>query len=413
MRLWRRSKDEGALTFTAAAEPPWAAVCFAVVFLLFAALTLAGVDLPLGVKAVPLLLVIPVGAALVLSWVVGRRTTKGNVDVFDTDDGRELRLFDGRQAEGIRLSELASVSREQEGEAPALTLTDLRGASVTIPLGIWANEDRLLELIELAMKDTGASGTVGPSVPVHTPAWIMPVRIAGVLVSGVSLLVLLDGLPPRGGERVERVTPGRIEETRGRTTQPFAGSRPCNVYVVPMDRPSEERANDVSRSLAQRLSLVPCAMPSFAIDVQALDSAREQLDAPFLAGKLSEQFLAVWDDRPSAVIGITEHDQFSSGDPGLRFVFGSAFRNNLQGFAAISTARMGSGEGRQRRLETMAMRYVGLYYFGLELSSDRSSALYHTIRSRGDLDRMRPEFSDPPPSDIDLRAARARYLASG
>jgi len=408
--LRKRRKAEGELTFTAAAEPPWPGACFAGVLGLFAVLVVAGVNLP--PEVFPFL--IPMGAALALTWVVGKRTSRGNVDVFDGGSGREIRLWDGRRAAGVQLHELASVSREQEGEPPALTLTDLCGSSVTIPLGLWAQEDRMLEVIDHARKETGASGGVGHPVHVHKPAWIAPARIAFLLIIAASIVTVVSQLPQDESEpSAELVTPARIAETAGRPTSPFAGSRPCNVYVVPLDRPSEERANDLARALAERVSLLPCAMPSAAIDPQALDAGRAQLDGAALAVDLFDLFVAEWEDRPSTVVGITEHDLFSSEERGPSFVFGASFGNDaLQGFGVISTARMGTGDGLERRLETMAMRYVGLYYFGLETSEDASSALYHTIMSRDDLDRMRPQFADPQPSDLDLRQARARYLAT-
>ncbi|MGH3134471.1 MAG: hypothetical protein ACRDNY_12160 [Gaiellaceae bacterium] len=78
----------------------------------------------------------------------------------------------------------------------------------------------------------------------------------------------------------------------------------------------------------------------------------------------------------------------------------------------ISTARMGSGEDRFQRLETMTMRYLGFLYFGFPPSPEPDSALYETILGLPDLDRMRPQYSDPPPTDAELRAARERFLNS-
>jgi hypothetical protein len=404
----RRARSRDTLTFSAASHPPLAAACFALVLALTAVLVLAGFDL--GSEL--LTYFVALGAAFVLSSLVGRLRPESVVEISEGSNGRELRLWHGRRAAEIHLDELASVRWEHDVGHPTLTLTDLRGASLTIPLGTWTDEERLLEELEAAARAAGASGSVGHAVPVRKPPWIAPTRFAAAAVTALALFALVVEL--RDDEpAVERVTPTRIEATSGGTTSPFAGSRPCSVYVVPLDRPSEERANDIARALT-RFPVLPCAMPSLALDTRALEPEREQLDGSILAGSLSELFVAEWKERPSTIIGITEHDLFSSADPSLRFVFGFAFGNlDLQGFAAISTARMGSGEARMRRLETMVVRYVGLHYFGLEPSEDSTSALYRTITGRADLDRMRPELAEPPPSQIDLRNARAQFLFGG
>lgn len=61
----------------------------------------------------------------------------------------------------------------------------------------------------------------------------------------------------------------------------------------------------------------------------------------------------------------------------------------------------------------MAVRYVGVGYFGLELDSQPGSALYETIDSRDDLDDLRPQLGEPPLSELELRHARAILLAGG
>jgi hypothetical protein len=71
---------------------------------------------------------------------------------------------------------------------------------------------------------------------------------------------------------------------------------------------------------------------------------------------------------------------------------------------------MGGGADRLRRLETMAMRYVGFLYYGLSQNPDPASALHPTVLSLDNLDRMRPQFSDPSPTSEQLRDARVRFL---
>ncbi|MGH3111447.1 MAG: hypothetical protein ACRDQT_11070 [Gaiellaceae bacterium] len=410
MRLLGRRRDAEDLTFTLAAEPPWLSLGAAAALWLFAALALVGVELPPA--SFPLL--VPVLLALAFGWIVAKRLgADTNVDVFEGESGRELRLWDGGRGQSVRLRELATVSREVAGAPPTLTLSDLQSGTVTIPLGVWARERRLLDEVHHAITQSGAKGAVGNPVIVRRPAWVAPIRIATPLVMFVAIAVLIARIPESAGEpALEPVTRERLAETAGLSAQPFAGTRRCEVYVVPLDRPSEGRARSLARSLRRLLPVSACPTPSHSLDPEALDGERGQLDGSIIAGQLFNLFLSVWESRPASVVGITQHDLFTSASRELRFTFGFSFRNATpQAFSALSTARMGSSDDRMRRLETMAVRYLGTYHFGLELSDDRESALYHTIRSRDDLDRMRPQLSDPPPTEASLRVARQRFLA--
>ncbi len=408
MRLWRRRDTGQVLELTPAARPPVELACLAFAFGLAAALVVSGVDLPFG----PLAVLLPLAAAIALAWVVGRLRGERSVEVIDGLDGRELRYRRGRDAERVVLAELSSVSREPEGEPPVLTLTDLRGATVAVPLGVWTDELRLLDEVDSAATAAGASGVAGLPVDVRRPGWVVPARIALAAVAFASAVVLVGGIPDE--EPVERVTPERIAASAGSTQSPFAGSLPCTVYVVPLDRASQEHANEISRRLAMGLPVQPCAVSSsLALDTRALDLERGQLDASALTGGLRDLFVAEHGERTSTVVGVTEHDLYSSASPEDRFAFGFSLRDDehRRGFSVISTARMGSGDDLARRLQTMAVRYVGLGYFGLELGRERASALYETIRSRSDLDRMSPQLGDPPLTESELRQARARFLA--
>jgi hypothetical protein len=409
MQLWpRRGKSQEALELSEAAHPPWAAAPFAVVFALAAALAVAGVDLP--PEQFPL--AIPFVVAFALFVVFAKRDRERGLSLFEGPDGRELGYWDGVRAQRVSLDELASVSREQPGEPPSLTLTDLRSATAVVPLGTWTKEARLLEEVEQAREAAGAVGTAGNPVLVHRPAWILPTRVALVTVMVFSVAVLVSATGSEE-DRVERVTPERIAANAGATASPFAGSLPCTVYVLPLGRASQDHADEVSRRLAMDLPVQPCSLPSLTLDTRALDVERGQLDASMLTGQVRDLFVAEWGDRPATVVGVTEHDLFSSASPDDRFVFGFLFPETPfhRGFGVISTARMGSGEDLARRLQTMSVRHVGVGYFGLERDSEQQSALYETIRSRADLDRMRPQLGDPPLSELELRHARALLLA--
>jgi hypothetical protein len=240
------------------------------------------------------------------------------------------------------------------------------------------------------------------------------VRVAIALAIVTVWAIANFALPERGDSQIDPVTPALLEATAGDTPQPFFESAACDVYVVPMDRESQASAGVVSRSLSRRTSLETCTTSSLRLDVALIDFHRNQLNAGFLMSRLSTAFRSVWGMRASTVIGFTELDMFSPYRPDWGFVFGSGgIIDRPQGYGVISTARMGSGDDRIRRLETMALRYLGFYYFGLPQSSNPTTALYSTIRGLDDLDRMQPQFSVPPPTEAELRAARKLFIHGG
>jgi len=241
---------------------------------------------------------------------------------------------------------------------------------------------------------------------------LFEVLVGALVLGGVlgGLIVLLDRDSPDPG--IPPVTSERIELTLGATIQPFAPDRACGVYVVPIDGPSERVATRLARALPHRVPVRACATSSFRLDLAAFDRQREQVDAVIVSDQLARAFQDARGIAPATILGVTALDIYSSAFSEDEFDFGVAKRfPQKQGFAVVSTARMESGENRFRRLETMAMRYVGLLYFGLPESSSTTSALAPAPRSLEELDLLQPQFSDPPASTAELVAARKEFLA--
>jgi hypothetical protein len=237
--------------------------------------------------------------------------------------------------------------------------------------------------------------------------------VARLLPVAIFLTVLAVNLVGSfaGAEKSHGVTPEDIQRTSGLTGYPFAGSRACDVYVVPLDRPSEDESAAIARFVARRVHVSACVTSSTALSPEILDAFRHQVNVGLLIDRMIDAFRPVWHKRPSTILGITALDVYWPAQPDWRFAFaGTATVGRTQGYAAVSTARFGSGTAHRRRLETMAMRYVGYLYFGLHPVADEHSALYPTLLGLDDLDRMRPQFSDPPPSANALRRARIRFL---
>jgi predicted Zn-dependent protease len=240
---------------------------------------------------------------------------------------------------------------------------------------------------------------------------IVAAILASVLVLG-GLAYLLVGRESSAVD-IPAVTAERVELTLGATAQPFAAGRSCDVYVVPVDASSGELAGRLARALPGRVPVEACPTPSFRLDPSAVDHRREQLDAVIVADQLARAFQDTRGITPATILGVTALDMYSSAFTSDPFDFGAAkqFRQQNQGFAVVSTARMGSGEERFTRLETMAMRYLGLLHFSLPESSSPTSALVPSVRTLEDLDRLEPRFSDPQPSNAELVAARNELLS--
>ena len=235
------------------------------------------------------------------------------------------------------------------------------------------------------------------------------VLVLGGVSGGLALLLDDSELPD---PEVPPVASERVEATLGATAQPFAMGRACDVYVVPVDSTSGSVAKRLARALPRRVPVRVCLTPSFRLDLAAFDRRREQLDAVIVSDQLARAFQDSRGITPSTIVGVTALDIYSSAFAEDDFDFGVAKQfPQRQGFAVVSTARMESGEDRFRRLETMAMRYVGLLYFGLSESSSTTSALGPAPRSLDELDLLEPQLSDPPPSNAELDASREAFLA--
>jgi predicted Zn-dependent protease len=239
---------------------------------------------------------------------------------------------------------------------------------------------------------------------------VVAVLLAGGVLGGLAYLLVGDD---SSAPEIPAVNAERVDLTLGATAQPFAPDRACGVYVVPVDNPSEGVAARLARALPRMVPVKACATSSFRLDPSALDHRREQVDAVIVADQLARAFQDARGVAPATILGITSLDMYSSAFATDPFDFGVAkqFSQQKQGFAVVSTARMGFGAELAKRLDTMAMRYVGLLYFGLPESSSPTSALAPSARTLEELDLLEPRFSDPQPSDAELVAARKEFLS--
>jgi predicted Zn-dependent protease len=251
---------------------------------------------------------------------------------------------------------------------------------------------------------------VGPSRALAGALIVAAVLVVGGVLASLAFLLVDDD---SSALEIPAVTAERVDLTLGATAQPFSPDRACGVYVVPVDNASERFAARLARMLPRRAPVQACATPSFRLDPSAVDHQREQVDAVIVADQLARAFQDARGIAPATILGVTALDMYSSTFATDPFDFGAAkqFPQQKQGFAVVSSARMGSGAELAKRLDTMAMRYVGLLYFGLPESSSPTSALAPPPRTLEELDLLEPRFDNPQPSDAELVAARKEFLS--
>jgi hypothetical protein len=147
--------------------------------------------------------------------------------------------------------------------------------------------------------------------------------VARLLPVAIFLAVLAVNLVGSfaGAEKSHGVTPEDIQRTSGLTGYPFAGSRACDVYVVPLDRPSEDESAAIARFVARRVHVSSCVTPSVALSPEILDAFRHQVNVGLLIDRMIDAFRPIWHKRPSTILGITALDVYWPARPDWRFAF--------------------------------------------------------------------------------------------
>jgi predicted Zn-dependent protease len=141
--------------------------------------------------------------------------------------------------------------------------------------------------------------------------------------------------------------------------------------------------------------LTPSAIPE-----DAIDPGRNQVDGPSLIEYMERLFPDDAMDPEAVLIGLTPMDIYDR-ESHYRYLFGSrgsfedprgvvsTYRMQL---AATAPAERDKVISWTRKLVT---KYIGLFYYGLEVSDDQKSPMYNNILSVRDLDRMSEPLSLP------------------
>jgi predicted Zn-dependent protease len=211
--------------------------------------------------------------------------------------------------------------------------------------------------------------------------------IVALATTGAAAVLAVSGQAQNGFA----VTPASPIET---PTPPIAVPSPPvarNVYLAPFGDFPRANVEALVEHYRERYGLTVEIAPSIPLPDGALNRKRNQLIAEGLVEAIAATDLAA-SDPEAVIIGLTDEDVYIESMD-WRFAYGLRSGETL---AVVSTARMDAlraDEARQMdRLRKMVTRDVGILYYGLALSDDRSSVLYKDILGPDDLDRMTEDF---------------------
>lgn len=212
--------------------------------------------------------------------------------------------------------------------------------------------------------------------------------IVGLATTGAVAVLMVNSGQPRNGFAV---TPASPIETPG---PPIAVPSPPvarNVYLAPFGEFPLATAEALVEHYRARYGLTVEIAPSIPLPDGALNRKRNQLIAEQLVEAIAATELAA-SDPGAIIIGLTDEDVYIESMD-WRYAYGLRSGETL---AVVSTARMNvlraNATKRLERLRKMVTRDLGILYYGLALSDDRSSVLYKDILGPDDLDRMTEDF---------------------
>lgn len=166
-----------------------------------------------------------------------------------------------------------------------------------------------------------------------------------------------------------------------------------SVYLSPLDGFPVAMLEQLADFYAVRYDLRVEVLPA-ADAGGAWDPTRGQMVAEDALGVIRTAY-PEGTDQAAVVIAITHQDLYILNRPDWAWAFGWREQGRL---GVISTARMLSGtelfpeDFVMARLRKMITKYIGVLYFELPQSDDRSSVLYGNILGLGDLDAMGEDF---------------------
>lgn len=198
----------------------------------------------------------------------------------------------------------------------------------------------------------------------------------GALLAGVALLVLRPGAAM--GE-----------------TPPLKGVG--KVYFVPIGQFSSPSMPQLMVYYKRTFGLTIEVMSGLQFESSVLDFDRRQVIAEELIALMKRQYPQLANDPQAILIGITNVDMYIRQMVEWQWAF--SFRQEGR-FAVVSSARMDPGNWDlppdsallHTRLQKMISKNLGILYYRLPESKDRSSVVFGPILGLDDLDSIGEDF---------------------
>jgi hypothetical protein len=317
-------------------------------------------------------LAIGVAAGYFLNWWVAVPALGNGVLVaglrparirLERDERGALHLVKGRgNGTSIDLSRLTGVTSVGD----QCDLSDEDGARVSFLLDERlrneVNDAALRRRLELSRETEDVLAGRGPSrvgfglLVLFTPGVLIPVLAAGFAV------LFGGGITVQRAKAVDASALRAANAVPGAVANPFSGSDPRELYLVPLDATSQHRLPRLSHVLAERFGMQGTLVMPLVVGVGMVDRHRRQLDGWRVAVRLLTAHQAAHPGRPEIVIAVTRLDTFDSRFPADHFAFMTSLassHNEICG-GLISTARFHVWPGSvERRLDKMAGRLLG------------------------------------------------------
>ena len=298
---------------------------------------------------------------------------------------------------------------EVELHAGGYLLRDRSGTTMVAPL-----DERLRHEVAAAAARQGLALAPETDIALQVGVvgeprrWLPLISVGWTAFMSVGFLALAIGFG--GGIDLRRDYRVEVEELRaddfpGPPANWFAaGPDARELYLVPLDRPSQRRLARLSRSLERAFGMRPAVTPGWSLDPALLDRGRGQIDGWRTLQWLAESHDAVHEDTPAIIVGVTDHDTWNPQFQDSRYALITSFEwHDWRGCGGvISTARVHLWPGSvDERLAKLAGRLVA-----------RCLRIPETIVVRGasDVDAL-DERGGADPATIAERVAARRALS--
>ena len=233
---------------------------------------------------------------------------------------------------------------------------------------------------------------------VFPETWMGRIMLALAFLAGCGVLVVFALFA--GFEReyapIEGPCPSAYPECMEAETSltemstPTCGEFPPRVCLAPLGRVSPELVTHLVEYYEGEYGLSIQVITPAAIPEGLMNEDRGQVDILDLQELMLTRFPGGWDNSYSVVIAITSVDVYIS-DSNWRYAFGKSYPAPIISTVRMDPAAYGYEPDYDRyysRVRKMVTKYIGLWYYDLEVSDDPDSPMFNNILGPADLDRM-------------------------